>query len=1363
MKKQNAFLTNLDILRQKAEKLLKSRSGETGQILSVAEELRIFHELQVSQIELELQNKELQISKDNLELSAQKYSDLYDFAPSGYFLLNQNGAILEINHCGSQMLRKDRSMLINRSFGSFVSEDTKQVFNLFLQNIYNKKTKETCELTLLHDGENPSYLQLTGNLAVNGEYCFINAFDISELRQIKEKLKESEANNRAVILHTNMDGFYITDSTGHLLEVNSIYCQMSGYTEHDLLSMDLSDLEAIETADEISSRIEKIIRQGHDRFETQHRRKDGVVFDVEISTHYQPDEGGRFIAFLHDITGRKMDERYRELSRKILQILNEPGNISDLLHRVLLEFKTGTMVDAVGIRLEEGDDFPYVCQEGFSTDFLLNENTLIDFSRDGEVCRDNDGKVCLACTCGLVISGKNDPSNPYFTPGGSFWTNDSAQIPDNPPSEEARLHPRNQCILQGYASMALIPIRSRDRIVGLLQLNDRLNDRFTSVTIEKLEGIASHIGAAIMRKHAEEKINASEKRRIAILETAMDGFWLLDMQGRLLEINETYCRMSGYSARELKSMHISDLEALKTEDNITTHLQKVIVLGEERFESRHRRKDGSSFDVEISCQYQHDEGGQFVTFIHDISERKGKEIELRQSEERYKSLFQSNYSVMLIIDPETGKIQDANPAACKYYGWTHSELCRKSISDINELPMEEIEKNMQNSKENKNNHLFFQHRLANGELRDVEIYSGPIQFGESVLLYSIIHDITDSKLAQEALIESELKFRKYVDHAPHGIFVVNEKGDYIDVNPAAGKITGYSKEELLSKKILDLTPEESLESAGNFFNRVATEGYSYGELAYLRKDRSKGFWSVDAVKLSENSFLGFTVDITRRKQDEDALKQLNEELEERVKKRTAELFKSNLALRQTELKYRTVADFTHDWEYWISPENTYNYISSSCERITGHKAEEFIQNPGLIYNIVHPDDLKSYLEHMQNKIWSQCDIEENQFRIIRSDGSVRWIGNVRQTVYDESGNFIGVRGSNRDITERKKIEQLLKTNNRKYRLLSANISDGIFICRDGCFEYVNRSMNHIFGHDEKEMIGMQLTQLISPEHVAELNFVFNLNNPFDEVKNVEIECLKKDQSTIFVEFLFNYVVAEGVIYGVVHDITEKKLLQKNIVKAIILTEEKEKFNFSKELHDGIGPLLSTIKLYVQWAEETKARQAREEILQKAEEVIEDALEAVKEISNRLSPHLLINFGLASAIQNFLDKLRKSSPMQITFDNHLNRRLDSEIEAAIYRATIECVNNTIKYSNAKRLTISLFDTGNQLQLHYMDDGIGFDLEETLSMKIGLGLFNLQNRIQNIGGKTILFSKPGMGVDYRINVNIQMIMPDFQYNQ
>jgi PAS domain S-box-containing protein len=332
------------------------------------------------------------------------------------------------------------------------------------------------------------------------------------------------------------------------------------------------------------------------------------------------------------------------------------------------------------------------------------------------------------------------------------------------------------------------------------------------------------------------------------------------------------------------------------------------------------------------------------------------------------------------------------------------------------------------------------------------------------------------------------------------------------------------------------------------------------------------------------------------------------------------------------------------------------------------------------------------------------------------------------------------------------MEQLLKTNTRKYTLLSENINDGIFICRNGCFEYVNKALNHLFGFDEQELIGLKITQLVLPEYMPELNFVFTLEVPLNQIRNLEIECSKKDGSVIFVEFLFNYVAKEGVIYGVAHDITEKRQSQRNMVKAIILTEEKERAHFSKELHDGLGPLLSAIKLYLQWSERSKSDESRDEIIHKAEEILEEALKAVKEISNKLSPHLLTNYGLRSAIQSFVNKLEESSEVKIAFNCNLSKRLGDEIEAAVYRAMIECLNNTIKHSGAKNITIDLIDTGNELQVQYEDDGIGFNPKKTIAAKRGLGLFNLQNRIQSIGGTIGMFSKPGKGVKYQITVKI-----------
>lgn len=852
----------------------------------------------------------------------------------------------------------------------------------------------------------------------------------------------------------------------------------------------------------------------------------------------------------------------------------------------------------------------------------------------------------------------------------------------------------------------------------------------------------------------------TEERRLSILNTAMDGFGLLNPEGDLLEVNETYCQMTGYCKHELMSMRFTDLVVNDKEEENIRHLQRVMEIGEDRFEIRHRTKEGVLLDIEVSMQYQPIDGGHFVTFLHDVTEQK------------------------------------------------------------------QIEK---------------------------------------------------------ALKENEQKFRNYIDYAPHGIFVANELGEYIDINQSAATITGFSKNELLSMKLRDLIPEESLDYALNHFYQVVNNGFASGEFAFIRKDKSIGHWSVDAVKLSDQSFLGFVVDltdhkiaiealrqneillksvmellpvgiwildengkitlgnaaglniwggirflgiedfgeykgwmvstgkliephewsssraiqkgessfdeeieiecfdgthkiilsstvplrnsdgnitgaivtnqdITERKKAERSVLQLNEELENRVRERTSELLEVNANLLQAESKYRTVADHTYGWEFWTDQNGNFLYCSPSCEKVTGHKVSEFLKNPGLLYEIIHPDDLKHFRCHKQKEDKRIDGNMEINYRIVKPDGNIRWIGHVCQPIFDTNGNFIGNRGSNRDITERKKMEELLKTSNQKYKLVSENITDGIFICRNGCFEYVNKAMSHILGYKSNELIGLKLSQIVTPEYSDKLEIFEAENRSADMVQNIEIECFVKDKSTIFVEFLFNYVASEKAIYGVVHDITEKKQIQKNIIKAIIQTEEKERANFSKELHDGLGPLLSTIKLYLQWSQRANTNLSREEIFCKAENILEDALITVKEISNKLSPHLLANHGLSSAIQSFVGKLEESSDIRISFNSNVDRRLGDEIEAAIYRAVIECLNNTIKHARASNISIRLCDNDDQLLLNYKDDGRGFDIDEILSIKKGLGLFNLQNRIQTIGGKISMFSKPGQGVDYLISVNI-----------
>jgi chemotaxis family two-component system sensor kinase Cph1 len=183
-------LTETEILRQKAEDLLAKQRSNVNSLSSDADLLKLNHELAVHQIELEIQNEELVKAKEELEAAIEKYTDLYDFAPTGYLTLSKEGQITGLNLSASKMLGKERQRLIKDLFGTFVSDDTKQNFYNFLREIFKSQNEQSCEVTLLRNGNSPIYAYLIGIVAKNPKNCDVSMIDISERKDAEKKMKE---------------------------------------------------------------------------------------------------------------------------------------------------------------------------------------------------------------------------------------------------------------------------------------------------------------------------------------------------------------------------------------------------------------------------------------------------------------------------------------------------------------------------------------------------------------------------------------------------------------------------------------------------------------------------------------------------------------------------------------------------------------------------------------------------------------------------------------------------------------------------------------------------------------------------------------------------------------------------------------------------------------------------------------------------------------------------------------------------------------------------------------------------------------------------------------------------------------------
>lgn len=189
MKKKIQDFSEAEILRQTAEELLIRQKSNISSNSPEHEIQKLNHELAVHQIELEIQNAELIKAKENLELAVEKYTDLYDFAPTGYLTLSKEGQITGLNLSASKMLGKERQRLIKNLFGTFVSDDTKQNYYHFLREIFNSQAEQSCEVTLSRKGNPPIYIYLVGLITKDTKRCNVSMIDISERKDAREKIE----------------------------------------------------------------------------------------------------------------------------------------------------------------------------------------------------------------------------------------------------------------------------------------------------------------------------------------------------------------------------------------------------------------------------------------------------------------------------------------------------------------------------------------------------------------------------------------------------------------------------------------------------------------------------------------------------------------------------------------------------------------------------------------------------------------------------------------------------------------------------------------------------------------------------------------------------------------------------------------------------------------------------------------------------------------------------------------------------------------------------------------------------------------------------------------------------------------------
>lgn len=372
-----------------------------------------------------------------------------------------------------------------------------------------------------------------------------------------------------------------------------------------------------------------------------------------------------------------------------------------------------------------------------------------------------------------------------------------------------------------------------------------------------------------------------------------------------------------------------------------------------------------------------------------------------------------------------------------------------------------------------------------------------------------------------------------------------------------------------------------------------------------------------------------------------------------------------------------------------------------------------------------------------------------------------WLGIVVSAIMAIAVIMIG-----RILHSLKRAEDARHELETRFATLFHHSSDEIYLADlKGNLLEVNQVACDTLGYSRQEFLQKNFKDLKTPKYFDTVDP--NLEKIIRQGRHVyETEHVSKDGRVISLEVksrLINYMGSEAII-SIARETTERKQLERDILNAVVRAEEQERERIARELHDGLGPLLSTVKLYVNELESGDLNHwEKVTMLKHTNQLINDAISSTRAISNNLSPHLILDYGLVKAVESFCKKVNLAQKTIIDFQHRLEaRRFDETVEIVLYRVITELINNTLKHAQAKKIEIGLEIIGDFLQMTYLDNGIGFDKDQAMGSESGgMGLKNMISRLRSINGSYRIHSRPGAGMLVVVEINIglnEMIHPE-----
>ncbi|HEY9695582.1 MAG TPA: PAS domain S-box protein [Oculatellaceae cyanobacterium] len=778
------------------------------------------------------------------------------------------------------------------------------------------------------------------------------------------------------------------------------------------------------------------------------------------------------------------------------------------------------------------------------------------------------------------------------------------------------------------------------------------------------------------RRQTEEALKLSQQRLQLIMNSIPQGIFWKDKNSVYLGCNYNFAIDVGLIAPE-EIAGKTDYELCFTQEEAEFSRQvdqRVIETKRPQYHiiKTHIQADGRHAWIETNKIPLHDPEGNIIGVLgtyEDITQRKQTEEALRQSEQRYRQMFENNQALKLLIDPASGKIVDANPAAAKFYGYQLEYLKQLKITDINILLEEQVAVEMQNALSERRSYFLFRHKLADGEIRDVEVYSSPIYIQGKILLYSIIHDITERRRAETALQQAK---------------------DELEI------------------RVVERTAE-------------------------LRE----------------------------------SIVQLSQEIAEREK--------VEAALRESEARFRLLAENSTDMISRHTPDGTYLYVSPACYTLIGYQPEDLV---GVMsYELFHPDDLAA-IARIHEYTLNQPDVYTISYRIRHQDGRYIWFESTVRSVWDETG-IIEIHVASRDITQRQQAQET----STMLATAVEQAADAIEITdAQARFQYVNPAFEKLTGYTLAEVQQQTpATFLRGEDNDAFYQMIWDTVSS-GQVWTGTMIGKRKDGSVYDQEATISPVHSStGVITNYVavkRDITERKRVEAQMQKALEqareLSELKSRFvsMTSHEFRTPLTIMLSSanlLQLYrYKWTEEKKLIHfQRIQIAgQRMTDLLNDILLLGKADADKLESHphpinlvqfcreIIADLELTDNAQHPITFISPDTDADACMDQNLLQRILSNL-----------LSNALKYSPVGSKVLFQLSYENQTAVFQVQDyGIGIPLADQQGLfesfqrasnvgtipGSGLGLAIVKKCVDLQGGEIAISSEAGVGTQITVSL-------------